>query len=124
MFDKKYDVLYKKDCIDYVDKVSSIALLVFVVWCIVKDVKKGRAVVDLRSLNRMVVLDVYFLFLQQEIIDFIRRKKYITVVDMSNFFFQLPVHLNYRDRFILISYRGVERSKVVFIRYTNSSLYT
>ncbi len=87
MFDKKYDVLYKKDCIDYVDKVSSIALLVFVVWCIVKDVKKGRAVVDLRSLNRMVVLDVYFLFLQQEIIDFIRRKKYIIVVDISNFFF-------------------------------------
>ena len=123
MFDKKYDVLYKKDCIDYVDKVSSIALLVFVVWCIVKDVKKGRAVVDLRSLNRMVVLDVYFLFLQQEIIDFIRRKKYIIVVDISNFFFQLSIYLDYCDRFIFISYRGVERFKVVFMGYTNSLPY-
>ena len=31
IFDKKYDVLYKKDRIDYIDEISPIALLVFVV---------------------------------------------------------------------------------------------
>ena len=123
MFDKKHDALYEKDCIDYVDKASSITLPVFVVQRIVKGVKKGRAVVDLRPLNRMVVLNIYLLPLQQEIIVSIRGKKYIIVVDISNFFFQFPIHLNYRDRFIFINYRGVERSKVVLIRYTNSLLH-
>ena len=30
---------------------------------------------------------------------------------------------DYRNRFIFISYKGVERSKVIFIGYTNSLLY-
>ena len=33
------------------------------------------------------------------------------------------MHLDYCDRFIFISYRDVERFKVVFIGYTNSFLY-
>jgi hypothetical protein len=45
------------------------------------------------------------------------------MIDISNFFFQLFVHLDYRDRFTLISQRRIERSNVVFIGYTNSSLY-
>ncbi len=89
----------------------------------VKGVKKGRVVVNLRLFNKITIFDSYLLPLQQKIIDFIRGKKYIIVIDISNFFFQLFVHPDYRDRFTLISQRGIERSNVVFIRYTNSPLY-
>ena len=34
------------------------------------------------------------------------------------------MHPDYYDRFILINYRGVERFKVIFIRYMNFLLYT
>ncbi len=45
------------------------------------------------------------------------------MIDISNFFFQLFVHLDYRDRFTFINQRRIEYSNVVFIRYTNSPFY-
>ena len=57
----------------------------------VKDVKKGRVVVDLKPLNRVAILNSYSLSLQQEIINAIRGKKYFIVIDITNFFFQLIV---------------------------------
>ena len=89
-----------------------------------KGVKKGRVVVNLRLFNRVVVLDSYPSPLQQEIINTIWRKKYLTVIDIMNFFFQLIVHSDYKDRFTLISQRGIERSNVCLMGYTNSPLYT
>ncbi len=85
--------------------------------------KKERAVADLRPLNRATIPDTYLLSFQQDIINSICGKRYITVVDISNFFFQLPVYLDHYDRFTFISQRRIERSKVVFIRFTNSLFY-
>ncbi len=72
----------------------------------------------------MAVSNVYPLFLQQEIIDAIRRKRYIIIIDILNFFFQLFIYPNYCNQFILISYKKIKQSKIIFIGYTNFSLYT
>jgi hypothetical protein len=85
------------------DEAISITFPVFIVWCVVKEVKKEYIVVDLHPFNKVAILDNYSLPLQQEIIDSIRGKKYITVIDISNFFFQLFVHPDYRDCFTFIS---------------------
>ncbi len=45
------------------------------------------------------------------------------MVDIFNFFFQLPVYFDHCNRFILINQRRVEHSKVIFIRLTNSPPY-
>jgi uncharacterized membrane protein len=44
-------------------------------------------------------------------------------VDVSSFFFQLFVYPDYKDYFIFISHRGLERSKVLLIGFRNSLLY-
>ncbi len=120
ILDKKHDALHEQGRMGYVHGASPFALPVFVVWRMVKGVKKGRVVADLRPLNRVAVPDSYPLPLQQEIINAIRGKKYLTVIDMTNFFFQLMVHPDYRDRFTLISQRGMERSNVCLMGYANS----
>ncbi len=89
-----------------------------------KGVKKGRVVVNFRPLNRTTISDVYLLSFQQDIIDSIYRKQYITVVNIFNFFFQLFIYFDYRNRFIFISQRKVERLKIVFIGFINSFSYT
>lgn len=47
----------------------------------------------------------------------------MTVVDVTGFFHQFLVHLAYRDRFTLVSYRGLERSNVVLIGFKNTLAY-
>jgi hypothetical protein len=49
--------------------------------------RKGRAVVDIRGLNQLLLLDVYLIPLQSDIIIAIYGYKYITVVDYASFFY-------------------------------------
>ncbi len=60
-----------------------------------KDIKKGCIVINLRLFNKIVVPDNYLLSLQSEIINSIREKKYIIMINISNFFFQLFVYPDY-----------------------------
>ena len=85
---------------------------------------KGRVVIDLRVLNRVAVPDNYPLPLQSEIIAALRSKKFITAIDATSFFYQFGVYPPYRDRFTLISPRGLERLTVALIGYRNSPAYT
>ncbi len=45
------------------------------------------------------------------------------MIDIFNFFFQLLIHLDYRDCFTFINQRGIKHSNIIFIKYTNSFLY-
>src|SRR6266566_1347549 len=80
IFDKKHDALHKQGYIRYVYRASPFIFPVFVVWHIIKDVKKGYIVVDFRLFNRIAILNNYLLSLQQEIINIIRGKKYLIVI--------------------------------------------
>ena len=57
---------------------------------------KGRVVVDIRALNRIVVPDAYLIPNQADILADISGCKYITVVDGALFFYQYLVNLNHR----------------------------
>ena len=50
-------------------------------------VRKGRAVIDIRGLNRAVITDTYPIPLQSDIISDILGYKYISIVDGTNFFY-------------------------------------
>ena len=123
LLNKKYSALYKQRRIEFVDGLTLFVLPVFVIWRMYRRVRKDRAITDLRPFNRATIPNSYPLLLQQDIIESIRRKKYLTVVDTSNFFFQLFVHLDYKDRFIFINHRSLERSKMLLIDFKNSLLY-
>lgn len=85
---------------------------------------KARVVIDLRGLNKIAVPDNYPLPLQSDIINSLRGKQYITAVDATSFFYQFGVYPPYRDRFTLISPRGLERSTVALMGFRNLPVYT
>jgi hypothetical protein len=50
-------------------------------------VRKGRAVIDIRGLNRAAITDTYLIPLQSDIISDILACKYISIVDSIDFFY-------------------------------------
>jgi hypothetical protein len=82
---------------------------VFVVWRTLCDgERKGQVVVDIRGLNKLIILDAYPLPLQSDIIAAVQGKKFISVVDCASFFYQWAVHPDNKHCFTIISHHGQE----------------
>lgn len=79
--------------------------------------------VVLHSLNKVAIPDNYPLPLQAEVIQSLRGKRFISVIDATAFFHLFEVHSDFRDRFTMISHRGLERSTVALMGFRNSSAY-
>ena len=73
-------------------KFISFNFFIFVVWKNVpspdSDIKrKGRIIIDIRALNKITITDAYPMPLQLDIINAIRGSKYISVVNIKDFFY-------------------------------------
>lgn len=124
VLDKVFGKLHNQGRMEWATEPTPFAHPVFVVWRMVHGQPKARVVIDLRGLNKIAVPDNYPLPLQAEIINSLRGKQFITVVDATSFFYQFGVYPFHRDRFTLISPRGLERSTVALMGFRNSPAYT
>jgi hypothetical protein len=120
LLDEIFDGLHKQGKMVWATRATPFAHPVFVVWRMVRGAVKGRVVIDLRGLNRVTIPDNYPLPLQSEIIAELRGKLYITAIDATAFFYQFGIHPPHRDRFTLISPRGLEQPTVCLMGYRNS----
>lgn len=124
VLDKVFGELHDQRRMEWATEPTPFAHPVFVVWRMVHGQPKARVVIDLRGLNKIAVPDNYPLPLQSDIINSLRGKQYITAVDATSFFYQFGVYPPHRDRFTLISPRGLERSTVALMGFRNSPAYT
>lgn len=83
---------------------SPIASPVFVVW----RNGKGRAVVDMRGINKWTVPDAYPLPLQDDILLFVSGKRFISIFDLVKSFYQRLVKTNDQWKTAVASHRGLE----------------
>jgi hypothetical protein len=119
-----HDVLHSQGKMSFMNEPTSIACPAFVVWKYVNNVKaKGRVVIDMRPLNRVMVPDVYPLPDQDDIMSAMVGKKFFTSLDATSFFFQLPVLTKHRNRMVIITPRGLERSNVALMGCRNSPAF-
>ncbi len=70
------DALYTAGKMVFLDELTPIVYLAFVVWRKIGDKEKGRVVIDLRPLNKIVIPDIYPRPNQDDIINDMRGKKY------------------------------------------------
>ncbi|KAI6783920.1 TY3B-TY3B protein [Emericellopsis cladophorae] len=105
---------------EYATEPTPFTAPLFVVWRVVDGKRKGRVVVDLRALNKVVVPDNYPLPRQDEVIRSLRGATYITAINVSSFFFQFAVRRGHRHRFTVTSHRGLERFIVAPMGFRNS----
>ena len=96
----------------------------FVVWkTLPSGERKGRAVVDIRGLNRLLVPDAYCVPLQSDIIRNLIGCKRISLLDAMSFFYQWRVHPDDRHMLTIVSHRGQETFNVPVMGCMNSIAY-
>ena len=120
LMDEILNEFYRKGRMKWVIKPTPFAIPVFIAWYTVNGIKKGRVVADLRVLNKAAIPDVYPLPLPEIIMAFLIGKRFITVVDIKSFFYQYGIHPDHRNRFIIISHRGLEYLIIALIRFRNN----
>lgn len=121
--DETFDKMHREGKLEWMRKPTPFACPCFVVWKTVDGKRKGRVVIDLRALNKNVLADAYPLPRQEEIVRRIRGKRFMSVVDGSAFFHQLPVADRHRYRMVVISPRGLEVSNVILMGFRNSPAF-
>ena len=122
--DEKFNELHETGRLSWTTTATPFSYPVFVVWTTSPDgTHKGRPVVDIRGLNRIVQLDVYPIPLQSDIIAAVQGCPYITVVDCASFFYQWRVDPRDTYKLTVVSHRGQESFNVAVIGYKNSPSY-
>ena len=100
----------------------------FVVYRMVRNpdgttAKKERVVIDLRGVNKIAEPDIYPLPTQEEILQLLQDKYFISVVDARKMFHQWPIRKEHRNHLAVISHRGQEVFNVALMGFVNSVPY-
>ena len=105
-------------------KGTPFSYLVFVVWKVsANGERKGRVVIDIYSLNWIILSNIYLIPLQLDIIAIVQGCLYIIVVDYVLFFYQWCVYLDDWYKLIVVSHWGQELFNIVVIGFKNSPSY-
>ncbi|EAQ91761.1 hypothetical protein CHGG_03696 [Chaetomium globosum CBS 148.51] len=97
---------------------------VFVVWRTMPDgTRKGRMVVDIRMLNKIVLPDAYPMKSQDDIMARLANAKYITILDAVAFYYQWLVDPRDRWVFTMNTPEGQYTFNCVVMGYRNSNAY-
>lgn len=101
--------MHRQGRLKWSDEDTSFSFPVFVVWKTSNGVRKGRAVVDIRGLNDIIVPDAYLVPLQEEIINDLRGCDRLFILDAMSFFYQWRVHSADTFKFTVVTHsRGQE----------------
>ena len=122
--DKTFDEMHRQERLQFTSQPTPFSYPVFVVWKTLPDgSRKGRAVVDIRGLNDLILPDAYPLPLQGDIIASMQGCTHISVLDASSFFYQWRLHPDYWHMVTVVTHRGQESFKVPVMGCSNSIAY-
>jgi hypothetical protein len=88
-----------------------------------KFTRKNRVVIDIRELNAIIVVDVYLMSTQTNIIVAITRCLYIFVINVLRYFYQWAVKFDDRHKLTIIFHREQKQFNVCVMNFKNSSSY-
>lgn len=88
---KEFNKLHEQERMQYTTQSTQFGQSIFVIWRTIERPKKlskrkRRVIVDIRDLNKIILIDAYFLSLQSNIIALVSDCQYIIVVDAARFF--------------------------------------
>ena len=121
--DEIFDKLHESNRFNWTNDFILFSYFVFCVWKKINDQKKSRSIVNIRDFNAIIQSNVYFLFLQFNIIFVVIDCQYIIVLNCSIFFYQWKVHSKNRHKLTVITHRDQKNFNVIVMNYKNSSTY-
>ena len=90
---------------------------------IVYNHEKPRLVIDFRKVNNLVERDMYPIPRQNEIFDAVNGAQYISVLDLTKGFFQIPLDPKAREKTAFVLHRGLEQLTVSVMGFLNSPAF-
>ncbi len=97
VINKAFDKLNEQGRMSWSYQLTPFSLPCFVIWrCMLDRSQKGRAVVDIRTLNKITLPDTYPMLLQEIILAAILGCSYISTIDAASFFYQWEVKKEHR----------------------------
>ena len=89
IIDMMFNKLQAQGCLKWTTSFISFIYLCFVVWKnLSNEIQKDRIVVDIWALNKIIMLNIYSVPSQTDILTAVQKVKYIFTVDCSFFFYQ------------------------------------
>ena len=123
MMNKKFNKYHEQKWLNWTKIKIFFTFSMFVIWKIINDEKKNQMIIDIQTLNKIIMSDVYLLLLQTKIIVLPWNKKYILIINCFKFFHQWRVKWNHRHRFTISSHRDQKVWNIVVIKYQNFVIY-
>jgi hypothetical protein len=122
-----FDNLHDKEKMKWFTNFTSFEYSIFVIYkTIMKDDKftrKDRAIIDIRKLNAIIVIDVYFMSVQTNIIVAVAECLYIFVMNVLEYFYQWAVKFDDRHKLTIISHKEQKQFNVCVMKYKNFLFY-
>ena len=87
MMDKKFNKYHEQKQLNWTKTETFFTFSMFIIWKMINDEKKNQMIIDIQTLNKIIMFDVYLLSLQTEIITLLRNKKYILIINCFKFFY-------------------------------------
>ena len=123
LIDETFDKLHQQGKMTWSSQPTPFSYPCFVVWREVNGIRKGRVVIDIRSLNRITENDSYPLPLQSDVTSTVAGYAFISICDAVGWFHQFPVQIRDRYKLTIVSHRGQEQSNVALMGYKGSPPY-
>ena len=123
IMNKKFNKYHEQKQLSWTKIKTFFTFSVFITWKIINDEKKNWMVIDIQTLYKIIMFDVYSLLLQTEIIVLLRSKKYILIINCSKFFHQWRVKRDLRHHFTVSSHWGQNVWNVAVMKYKNFIIY-
>lgn len=123
ILNETFDDLHRKERLKWITSFISFFYSVFIAWRTVNEIRKNRAVIDIRELNKLILFDVYLLSLQFEIISDLIDCTHISILDVVTFFYQWKTHSKDIYKQIVITHKEQETFLVSVIKNRNSMSY-
>lgn len=124
LVDETFNEMHHLGRLKYITSHTPFSFPVFVVYKTnAKGERKGRAVVDIRKLNNLVIPDAYALPLQSDIIASVQGCPNLAVLDATSFFYQWLLHPDHQYMFTVVTHQGQETFQVPIMGYINSVAY-
>ena len=124
---KIFNKLHKQNHMNWSINHSSSEYSIFMIWRNVKHnkkmIQKARVIINVCNLNKLIIFNIYSTSLQSEIIVIIISKNYISVVNVTAFFYYWRIKSEHWNKLTIISYKNQKIFNITFMKFINSIIY-
>ncbi len=118
-----FNRLQAQNKLKFITIATSFSYSIFVIWTVKDDIRKNRAIVNIRDLNVLLILNVYSVLSQSKIIEDLLECKYLSILNANAFFYQWKVHSNDVYKQTIVTHRKQKTFLVLIMNNRNSMIY-